>query len=234
MLNSSIILVPQNSVSVVERFKKFQSSLQPGLNFVLPFIDKVVVNRSLKEQLTHIPMQSALTKDNISVMAEGILHYKILNPYKSTYIVENYIYTLSQLAQVTFRSELSKLKMYDFFGDPNFLNSNIVASLNEYSETWGVLILGYEIKQITLPPAILSEMEAVMRVNMRAERDKQVLIIESEGHKQSAINIAEGRKQAQILVSEGINATHSLNTGPAESTIAADKNKVEDILSLHR
>lgn len=230
MLNFSIILVPQNSVSMVERFRKFRTSLHPGLNFVMPFIDKVVVNRSLKEQLIHIPTQRALTKDNINVMAEGILHYIILNPYKSTYAVENYIFSLTQLTQATFRSELSKFNLYNSFESPECLNSNIIESLNETSKSWGIQILGYEIKEISLPPGILEEMEGRMRIHLRAERDKQVLITESEGQKQSVINIAEGKKQVKILEAEATKAVNSLNTESAEKNNNSSKN-VEGIFA---
>jgi regulator of protease activity HflC (stomatin/prohibitin superfamily) len=230
MLNFSIILVPQNSVSVVERFRKFRANLHPGLNFVMPFIDKVVVNRSLKEQLIHIPSQKALTKDNINVMAQGILHYRILNPYKSTYAVENYICSLTQLTQATFRSELSKLKLYNSFESPDCLNKNIIESLNESSKSWGIQILGYEIKEISLPPGILEEMEGRMRINLRAERDKQVLITESEAQKQSVINIAEGRKQVQILEAEATKVVNSLKIEPTEKNAKSSKN-VEEIFA---
>lgn len=230
MLNFSIVLVPQNSVSVVERFRKFRASLHPGLNFVMPFIDKVVVNRSLKEQLLDIPTQKALTKDNINVIAEGILHYRILNPYKTTYVVENYISSLIQLTQATFRHELSKLELYNSFESPECLNSNIIESLNLTSKSWGIQILGYEIKEISLPPGILEEMEGHMRVNLRAERDKQALITESEGQKQSFINIAEGKKQVQILEAEATKAIHSINSNSTEKTTNATKN-VEEIFA---
>ncbi len=111
LLKTSIKVVPQNHVFVIERFGKFQSSKEAGLNFILPFIDRISANRSLKEQAVDVPEQSAITKDNISLHVDGVLYFRVLDPYKATYGVDDYLFAVTQLAQTTMRSELGKMEL---------------------------------------------------------------------------------------------------------------------------
>jgi len=111
LLKSSIQFVPQNRAFVVERFGKYNQTMEAGLNFMIPFIDKVAYNRSLKEQATDVPSQGAITKDNISLIVDGVLYLKVLDPYKASYGVDNYAYAVTQLAQTTMRSEIGKIDL---------------------------------------------------------------------------------------------------------------------------
>jgi regulator of protease activity HflC (stomatin/prohibitin superfamily) len=198
LLKSSIKFVPQNSAWIVERFGKYQSTKEAGLNFLIPFIDKVAANRSLKEQAYDIPSQAAITKDNISLTVDGVLYFRVLDPYKATYGVEDYTFAVTQLAQTTMRSELGKIELDKTFEDRDALNSQIVSAINDAAETWGVAVMRYEIKDIVPPASIMDAMES----QMRAERERRAKILESEGERQSAINIAEGQKQARVLAAE--------------------------------
>ena len=198
ILKSSIKFVPQNRAWVIERFGKYQSTKEAGLNFILPFVDQVAADRSLKEQAYDIPSQAAITKDNISLTVDGVLYFRVLDPYKATYGVEDYIFAVTQLAQTTMRSELGKIELDKTFEDRDALNAKIVQSINEASETWGVAVMRYEIKDITPPGSIMDAMEA----QMRAERERRAKILESEGERQAAINIAEGEKQSRVLAAE--------------------------------
>lgn len=198
LLKSSIKFVPQNRAWIIERFGKYQSTKEAGLNFIIPFIDKVAGDRSLKEQAYDIPSQAAITKDNISLTVDGVLYFRVLDPYKATYGVEDYIFAVTQLAQTTMRSELGKIELDKTFEDRDALNAQIVQAINAASETWGVAVLRYEIKDITPPASIMDAMEA----QMRAERERRAKILESEGERQAAINIAEGEKQARVLAAE--------------------------------
>lgn len=206
VLKTSVKFVPQNRAYVIERFGKFNTSLKAGLNFIVPFIDKVAYDRSLKEQAVDVPSQSAITKDNIGLTVDGVLYLKVIDPHKASYGVEDYVFAVTQLAQTTMRSEIGKISLDKTFEERDTLNSAIVSAINEAAEPWGVQVLRYEIKDITPPTSVLEAMER----QMRAERDKRAAILESEGERQSAINVAEGEKQAKVLAAEAIRAEQIL------------------------
>jgi len=198
LLKTSIKFVPQNSAFVIERFGKYNATLVAGLNFIIPFIDKIAYVRTLKEQAIDVPSQAAITKDNIGLTVDGVLYLKVLDPYKASYGVEVYSFAVTQLAQTTMRSEIGKMALDKTFEERDMLNVAIVQAINEAAVPWGVQVLRYEIKDIEPPRSVLEAMER----QMKAERDKRATILESEGERQSAINVAEGEKQAKVLTAE--------------------------------
>lgn len=217
LLKSSIKFVPQNRAWLVERFGKYQSTKEAGLNFIIPLIDQIAADRSLKEQAVDVPSQSAITKDNITLSVDGVLYFRVLDPYKATYGVDDYVFAVTQLAQTTMRSELGKMELDKTFEERNQLNASIVESINEAAEPWGIQVLRYEIKDIVPPRSVMDAMEA----QMKAERVKRAQILESEGDRQSAINVAEGKKQAQVLAAEADKTEQILNAeGEAQAIIA--------------
>ena len=217
LVKSSIKFVPQNRAFVVERFGKYNKTMEAGLNFLVPFIDKVSYDRSLKEQAVDVPSQGAITRDNISLVVDGVLYLKVLDPYKASYGVDNYVYAVMQLAQTTMRSEIGKIELDKTFEEREALNINIVAQINEASAPWGVQVLRYEIKDIEPPRTVLEAMER----QMKAEREKRAVILESEGERQSAINVAEGQKRAIVLAAEADKAEQILQAeGEAQAIIA--------------
>jgi len=222
LLKKSMQFVPQNRAFIVERFGKYNQTMEAGLNFMIPFIDKVSYNRSLKEQAADVPSQGAITKDNISLIVDGVLYLKVLDPYKASYGVDNYAYAVTQLAQTTMRSEIGKIDLDKTFEERDSLNVNIVNSINMAAEPWGVQVLRYEIKDIEPPRSVLEAMER----QMKAERDKRASILQSEGQRQSAINVAEGQKRATVLTAEADRAEQILRAeGEAQAIIAvADAN----------
>lgn len=224
LLKSSVKFVPQNRAYIIERFGKYNKSIEAGLNFIVPFIDTVAYDRSLKEQATDVPSQSAITKDNISLTVDGVLYFRVLDPYKASYGVDDYIFAVIQLAQTTMRSEIGKMELDKTFEERDSLNSNIVTSINEASAPWGVQVLRYEIKDI-VPPA--SVMEAMER-QMKAEREKRAKVLESEGDRQAAINVAEGEKQSQVLAAEAEKAEQILKAeGEAQAILQVARAKAE-------
>jgi regulator of protease activity HflC (stomatin/prohibitin superfamily) len=217
LVKVSIRFVPQNRAYVVERFGKFNKTMEAGLNFLVPFIDKVSYDRSLKEQAVDVPSQAAITRDNISLVVDGVLYLKVLDPYKASYGVDNYVYAVTQLAQTTMRSEIGKIELDRTFEEREALNTNIVAAINEAAGPWGVQVLRYEIKDIEPPRTVLEAMER----QMKAEREKRAVILESEGQRQSAINVAEGDKRAKVLAAEADKAQQILRAeGEAQAIIA--------------
>ena len=205
-LKGSIKFVPQNRAFVIERFGKYRRTLVAGLNFILPFLDKVAYNQSFKEHVSDVPSQSAITKDNIALTIDGVLYMKVLDPYKVSYGVDDYDIAVTQLAQTTMRSEIGKIQLDKTFEDRESLNAAIVQAINEAAEPWGVQVLRYEIKDIEPPRSVLEAMER----QMKAERDKRATVLDSEGERQAAINVAEGEKQAKVLSAEGDRAQQIL------------------------
>jgi len=217
LVRSSVKFVPQNRAFVVERFGKFNKTMEAGLNFLLPFIDKVAYDRSLKEQAVDVPSQGAITKDNITLVVDGVLYLKVLDPYKASYGVDNYVYAVMQLAQTTMRSEIGKMELDKTFEERESLNVNIVHQINEAAGPWGVQVLRYEIKDIEPPRTVLEAMER----QMKAEREKRASILESEGERQSAINVAEGQKRSIVLAAEADREEQILRAeGEAQAIIA--------------
>jgi len=192
-------IVPQQQVFVIERLGRYHASLEPGLNLIIPFLDRVGYVHSLKEVPLDIPEQICITRDNTQLGVDGILYYQVTDPRLASYGSSNYIAAISQLAQTTLRSEIGKMELDKTFESRDEINRQIVASLDEAGRNWGIKVLRYEIKSLTPPEAILRSMQQ----QITAEREKRALIAKSEGERQQEINVADGEKQAAVLRSEG-------------------------------
>jgi regulator of protease activity HflC (stomatin/prohibitin superfamily) len=206
-------VVPQQSAWVIERLGKFSRTLEPGLNIIVPFIDRVAYKHSLKEVPLDVAEQTCITRDNTQLAVDGIIYYQVTDPRLASYGSSDYIAAITQLAQTTLRSEVGKMELDKTFESRDVINHQVVAVLDEAGRTWGVKVLRYEIKNLTPPAAILHSMQA----QITAEREKRALIAKSEGQKQEEINLAEGLKQADILKSEGEKAA-AINKAQGEAT----------------
>ncbi|XP_061468863.1 stomatin-like protein 2, mitochondrial [Rhineura floridana] len=225
-MNTVILFVPQQEAWVVERMGKFHRILEPGLNFLIPLLDRIRYVQSLKEIVINVPEQSAVTLDNVTLQIDGVLYLRIMDPYKASYGVEDPEYAVTQLAQTTMRSELGKLSLDKVFRERESLNSSIVDAINQASDYWGIRCLRYEIKDIHVPPRVKESMQ----MQVEAERRKRATVLESEGTRESAINVAEGRKQAQILASEADKAEQvNQAAGEAKAILVRAQAKAEAI-----
>ncbi|MFO1195857.1 MAG: SPFH domain-containing protein [Burkholderiaceae bacterium] len=195
----AIKVVPQQHAWIVERLGKFDRALTPGLNFLIPFVDRVAYRHSLKEIPMDVPSQICITKDNTQLTVDGVLYFQVTDPMRASYGASNYVIAITQLAQTTLRSVIGKLELDRTFEERGLINANVVAALDEAALNWGVKVLRYEIKDLTPPSEILRSMQA----QITAEREKRALIAASEGRKQEQINIATGEREAQIQRSEG-------------------------------
>ncbi|HET9605681.1 MAG TPA: stomatin-like protein [Nitrospira sp.] len=198
VIAKTAVVVPQQSAYVVERLGKYSDTLNAGFHILLPFVDTIRYRHSLKETAIDIPEQVCITRDNVQVAVDGILYLKVLNPERASYGISDFHFALSQLAQTTLRSEIGKIELDRTFEERTNINIQVVNELDKASESWGVKVLRYEIKNITPPKGVLDAMEK----QMRAEREKRALILTSEGERDAAINQAEGEKQQVIKASE--------------------------------
>src|SRR5690349_11241090 len=195
----TINVVPQQNAWVVERLGKYHATLAPGLNIVVPFVDRVAYKHSLKEIPLDVPPQICITRDNTQLQVDGILYFQVTDPMRASYGSSNYIMAVTQLAQTSLRSVIGKLELDKTFEERDIINAQVVAAIDEAALNWGVKVLRYEIKDLTPPKEILHAMQS----QITAEREKRALIAASEGRRQEQINIATGEREAFIARSEG-------------------------------
>jgi regulator of protease activity HflC (stomatin/prohibitin superfamily) len=196
---TALKVVPQQNSWVIERLGKFHAALLPGLNVVIPFIDRVAYKHMLKEVPLDVPSQICITKDNTQLQVDGILYFQVTDPKLASYGTSDYVLAITQLAQTTLRSVIGKMELDKTFEEREHINAAVVAALDEAATSWGVKVLRYEIKDLTPPKEIIHAMQA----QITAEREKRALIAASEGRKQEQINIATGEREAFIQRSEG-------------------------------
>lgn len=213
----SINVIPQQTAWVIERLGKFHKVLNPGLNFIIPFIDKVAYKHSLKEIPLDTPSQVCITRDNTQLSVDGILYFQVTDPKLASYGTSNYIIAVTQLAQTTLRSVIGKMVLDETFEERDLINNQVVSAIDEAALNWGVKVLRYEIKDLTPPAVILQAMQR----QITAEREKRAVISESEGKKLEQINLATGAREAAIAKSEGEKQSEiNVAEGKAQATIA--------------
>jgi len=229
VIAKTAVVVPQQSACVVERLGRYSGTLEPGFHLLIPFFDVIRYRHSLKETAVDIPEQVCITKDNVQVGVDGVLYLKVLNPERASYGAANYMFAISQLAQTTLRSEIGKIDLDRTFEERTHVNIQVVNELDKASEPWGIKVLRYEIKNITPPHDVLAAMEK----QMRAEREKRAVILQSEGERDAAINTAEGEKQQVIKASEA-RQQQQINEarGAAEAILAIARATGEGISSV--
>jgi regulator of protease activity HflC (stomatin/prohibitin superfamily) len=226
-----VVVVPQQNAYVVERLGRFSGVLDAGMHILIPFMDVIRYRHILKEQAMDIPEQVCITKDNVQVAVDGILYLKILDAERASYGISNYVFAITQLAQTTLRSEIGKIDLDKTFEERTHINSQVVSEVDKASEAWGVKVLRYEIKNITPPQDIIAAMEK----QMRAEREKRAVVLQSEGERDAAINSAEGQKQQVIKASEA-KKQQQINEaeGQAAAILAVAKATAEGIGAVAR
>ncbi|MDR0250407.1 MAG: paraslipin [Burkholderiales bacterium] len=199
MIIKAILIVPQQRAYVVERLGRFYDVMQPGLNFLIPFLDRVAYRHDLREIPLDVPSQICITRDNTQLQVDGILYFQVTDAKLASYGSSNYVIAISQLAQTTLRSVIGRMELDRTFEERDQINATVVNALDEAAASWGVKVLRYEIKDLTPPKEILRAMQQ----QITAEREKRAVIATSEGKKQEQINLAMGAREAAIAESEG-------------------------------
>ena len=216
-LKRGILFVPQNRGYVIYTLGKYSGTLSAGLNFIVPFVQKVAADRNLKEQSLEISSQSAITKDNITLQIDGILFMKVTDAAAATNNVTDYKMSVIQLAMTTMRNAIGSMELDECFQNRDVINANILTAMTEATSPWGVQVTRYEIKDITPPQSIKEDMEK----QMTAEREKRSVILTAEGVKAAEVTKAEGEKMSLVLAAEA---------EKAQTVLLAEAKKEQQIL----
>lgn len=210
LLKQTLIVVPMRESCVVERLGKFKLVLKPGFHFLIPFFDNIAYRHETREQVLDIPSQTCITNDNMQVEVDGLVYLKVIDPKKASYGIGDYRNASVNLAQTTMRSEVGKLTLSRIFSERDTLNDKIVKEIDVASDSWGIKVLRYEIKNISPSKHVLATLEKQMEAEREkraeitlatAKKESQILL--SEGERQEAINISEGEKQKRINYAKG-------------------------------
>ncbi|MFT4713633.1 MAG: regulator of protease activity HflC (stomatin/prohibitin superfamily) [Candidatus Azotimanducaceae bacterium] len=194
-----ILIVPMREQCVIERLGKFKSILEPGLHFLIPFVDRVAYRHETRELCLNIPHQSCISRDNIQIDVDALLYIKVMDAYKASYGIEDYLVAAINLAQTTVRSEVGKLRLSETFSERDALNETIVREIDHASEPWGIKVMRYEVMNITPSINVID----VLEKQMEAERQKRAEITLANAERDSTINLSQGERQEAINLSEG-------------------------------
>jgi regulator of protease activity HflC (stomatin/prohibitin superfamily) len=195
----SFRIVPQATASIVERLGRYHRTLQPGLNFIVPFIDRVFVGVDMRERVVSFPPQPVITQDNLVVSIDTVVFFQVTEPKSATYEIQDFVRGIEQLTVTTLRNLVGGLDLEQALTSRDSINAQLRGVLDEATGKWGVRVNRVELKAIDPPPSVQESMEK----QMRAEREKRAAILTAEGEKQSQILTAEGARQAEILKAEG-------------------------------
>jgi regulator of protease activity HflC (stomatin/prohibitin superfamily) len=198
-LVKSVRVVQQQTVGIVERFGKFKVGLQPGLNLLTPFVDKVRYTIDMREQVVAFPPQGVITEDNLMVSIDSVIYFQVNDPVRATYEISNYIQAIEQLTMTTLRNIIGGMDLEQTLTSREEINEKLRYVLDEATGKWGIRVNRVELRSIDPPPSIQDSMEK----QMRADRDKRAAILTAEGMRQSAVLSAEGQKQSAILTAQG-------------------------------
>ncbi|EIE99101.1 SPFH domain-containing protein [Saccharomonospora glauca] len=198
-ISKSLMVVPQAQSAVIERLGRFRTVAGPGLNFLVPFLDKVRARVDLREQVVSFPPQPVITQDNLTVSIDTVVYFQVTDSRAAVYEISNYIVGVEQLTTTTLRNLVGGMSLEDALTSRDQINSQLRGVLDEATGRWGIRVARVELKAIDPPPSIQDSMEK----QMRADREKRAMILTAEGEREAAIKTAEGQKQSQILAAEG-------------------------------
>ncbi len=198
-LAGSVKIVNQGNEALVERLGKYSGKkLEPGINFLVPFLDRVVYQQTIREKVLDIPPQQCITRDNVSITVDAVVYWRIMDMEKAYYKVENLKLAMQNLVLTQIRAEMGQLELDETFTARSQINEILLRELDEATDPWGVKVTRVELRDIIPSQAVQESME----LQMSAERRKRAAILTSEGERESAVNSARGQAEAQVLEAE--------------------------------
>lgn len=226
---SSIKVISQAETAIVERLGRYHKLLTPGLNIVVPFVDRVAYRHDMREQVATFAPQPVITQDNLVVSIDSVIYFQITDPRDASYEISNYLWGMEQLTITTLRNVIGGMDLETTLTSRDQINGQLRGVLDEATGKWGIRVVRVELKSIDPPPSVQESMEK----QMRAEREKRAAILTAEGSKQSAVLQAEGSKQAAVLQAEGAQQALVLQSkGQAEATVLRAEAEAEAIKQI--
>ncbi|MEJ5360761.1 MAG: SPFH domain-containing protein [Spirochaetota bacterium] len=223
LIYKGVRIVPQAENWLVERFGKYAATLTPGLNLINPLFSRVAAKIDIREQVLDLPPQGIITEDNATVKVDGVVFYKILDPYKAFYGIENLQMAISNLALTTLRSIMGKMTLDQSLSSRDKINAELLTILDQATDSWGTKITRVEIKDI-VPP---QDLQQAMALQMKAERERRATVLEAEAQKEAQERKAEGFKRAQILEAEARKESAQRDAEARERLAQAEANAIE-------
>jgi regulator of protease activity HflC (stomatin/prohibitin superfamily) len=224
IVSRGVRVVPQATARVVERFGRYQRVLEPGLNLVVPFVDKLRTSIDLREQVVTFPPQQVITKDNLVVGIDIVIYFQVTDPKAATYEIANYLQGIEQLSVTTLRNAVGNLQLEESLTSRDTVNSQLGTVLDEATGKWGIKVARVEIKGIEPPASIKDAMEK----SMRADREKRATILTAEGEKAAQILESEGRAQAAVTRARGEAEAAKLRADGEAAAITTVYNALHD------
>ncbi len=215
---AGVKVVPQGQQWTVERFGRYTATLEPGLNLIVPFVDRIGFRLSMMESVLDVPSQTVISKDNAAVTADGVVFYRIMDAAKAAYQVDNLTYAVVNLTITNLRSVLGSMELDHMLSSREEINERLLAAVDLATAPWGIKVTRIEIRDLSMSP----ELQEAMNLQMTAERHRRAVVTKANGDKEAAVLQAQGQREAQVLQAQGEKEAAFLNAEAREREALAE------------